>query len=512
MGIKVREDVIQAVNHDDSSSVASSDEQNQVVESQARRLTVEAFSGAGKTTTLVKYAQARPDKSITYLAFNRATKEEGGRRFPSNTRSVTMHGLAYRKYGAPFESKLGNPRAGLVAGGMGVSAVVAGYAIETVNSFFQSASSEISELHISTSTPVAERGRIMDAARALWKMMQDRGNNGVPMTHDGYLKLYHLAGERIDSDIVLLDEAQDANPVILDVLSKQQCDRVLVGDRHQAIYAFRGAIDGLGTLPADQRLALTESWRFGPGIAAIATALLHDLTGEQKVIKGMGKHKSRFSVDKDSPHTKIARTNAGLFDAAVDLYDAGVPFGFVGGAGGYRLDLILDAFHLQTSRPEQIKDRMLRSFGSWGAMEQYAEALEDRELMMLMRVVSAYRSDIPALVKGIASAAREVLTGQEVVLTTAHKSKGLEWDAVVLVNDYPDLIPKPDKKGGMTKILEEEVNIMYVAATRAKQSLQPNEMLSDWLHLTGRDRLLKPGHGGAQPATHADGVAVPSMA
>ena len=61
------------------------------------------------------------------------------------------------------------------------------------------------------------------------------------MGHDGYLKLWALGRPKLAADFVLLDEAQDSNPVMLDVLSRQAAQVVYVGDRHQQIYQWRGA-------------------------------------------------------------------------------------------------------------------------------------------------------------------------------------------------------------------------------------------------------------------------------
>ena len=72
------------------------------------------------------------------------------------------------------------------------------------------------------------------------------------MSHNGYLKLYQLRKPKldIDYDVILLDEAQDTNPAIQDIVMRQKCARVVVGDRHQAIYSFIGAEDTLRKVQA----------------------------------------------------------------------------------------------------------------------------------------------------------------------------------------------------------------------------------------------------------------------
>ena len=64
------------------------------------------------------------------------------------------------------------------------------------------------------------------------------------MTHDCYLKLFHLKKIiNIDFDVVMVDEAQDSNEVTLDlVMNKISADetiKIFVGDPHQQIYSFQ---------------------------------------------------------------------------------------------------------------------------------------------------------------------------------------------------------------------------------------------------------------------------------
>lgn len=60
-------------------------------------------------------------------------------------------------------------------------------------------------------------------------------------------------------------------------------------------------------------------------------------------------------------------------------------------------------------------------------------------------------------------------------LTTAHASKGLEFDTVILLDAVDDIFPGhtavEDEKRGNTDSMEEEARLFYVACTRARQRL-----------------------------------------
>jgi superfamily I DNA/RNA helicase len=54
----------------------------------------------------------------------------------------------------------------------------------------------------------------------------------------------------------------------------------------------------------------------------------------------------------------------------------------------------------------------------------------------------------------------------DVVLSTAHKAKGREWDAVRISDDF---MPTKEREG--ESVSRSEAMLMYVAVTRAKNAL-----------------------------------------
>jgi superfamily I DNA/RNA helicase len=74
----------------------------------------------------------------------------------------------------------------------------------------------------------------------------------------------------------------------------------------------------------------------------------------------------------------------------------------------------------------------------------------------------------------------------ERVLSTAHKAKGLEWPRVRLADDFPRLeeLNALDQDGLLYLTPEErdqELNLLYVAVTRARQQLELNEAVRSCL-------------------------------
>jgi superfamily I DNA/RNA helicase len=76
-------------------------------------LLINAYAGTGKTSTLVKFAEARKHEKILVLAYNRSMKLEAERKFAHlpNITVKTIHSLAYDAIGKNYKERIGNLRA-----------------------------------------------------------------------------------------------------------------------------------------------------------------------------------------------------------------------------------------------------------------------------------------------------------------------------------------------------------------------------------------------------------------
>jgi len=269
-------------------------------------------------------------------------------------------------------------------------------------------------------------------------------------------------------------------------------------------------VDALDKAKPDQRLYLTNSFRFGPGVANLANFLLRTFRAEKHDITGAGRYQTIFEVDVSRPYAVISRTNSHLFDEAVNALKAEKKAHFIGGVENYSFDLILDGYSLFRNDKASIKDPFLRGFASFTEMEVYAKAVEDAELMSLCKIVGRYNKDIPDLVDEIKKKAHPVRDGADIYLTTAHKSKGLEFDQVILADDYLDFFDENGALKDEKEIKPEEINILYVALTRAERALRINEKFAAFLEYADMDKS-KYRHAGPLPA-HAPEQPVKPMA
>ncbi len=355
--------------------------------------------------------------------------------------------------------------------------------------FLSSSSADLAEL--SQEHPGRYRSEALAAAERLWQVMVDPTSR-LPMLHDGYLKLYQLSSPKLEFDTILLDEAQDANPLALEILRQQNCARVFVGDPHQQIYQFRHATNAMRDPSLVDELVLTRSFRFGEEIAAAANRLLA-LKREPHRVVGVR------SAPVSETQAFIARGNAALYRRAVELARCDQRLHWCGGLAGYRLEQLLDLWRLRSGQRDQIRDPFLAGFRSFGHLATYCEDQDQRDLRGWINLIERHPNwqQIPAEVSLLQRQASERLEAGVTALSTAHKSKGLEFGRVELAEDFhehqllhgpadegmewdydrqkaPGLWDQQGYRGGIV-LPEEELNLRYVAVTRAQGSCRSGQ-------------------------------------
>ncbi|MEU9285991.1 UvrD-helicase domain-containing protein [Streptomyces sp. NPDC048275] len=466
------------------------DEQQQCIDAftSATDLRIQAGAGAGKTSTLKFLAAAKPAKQGVYVAYNASIKNEAKRDFPRNVRCVTSHGLAFPTFGVRFKHRLNGPRvpAYQVADTLGIHqrirvgklavltpAQIASHVLATVKKFTYSADREITAANVPrppgyTIADYSELApQIVPFAHRAWQDIADPAGR-LKFEHDHYLKMWALHRPTIEGDYLMLDEAQDANPLVTSlVMTQQQMQRVAVGDSCQQLYAWRGADDALNKLPGVER-TLSQSFRFGQAVADEANVWLDLLDADIRLI-GFEKIDSRIGR-LHAPDAILCRTNAGCMNSAIGLMNSGQRVALVGG-GSSILAMAYAAMELRaggtTNHPELV------AFETWDQVCDYADTDDGGDLKPMVELIQAHGAE------GVIRAVRSLSDAKaaQVTVSTAHKSKGLEWSTVKIGGDfYP---PKKNPETGKRLISRAMAMLAYVAVTRARETLDCEAL--DWV-------------------------------
>jgi superfamily I DNA/RNA helicase len=456
-------------------------------------LVIEAGAGSGKTSTLKMLGAADPGRAGVYIAYNRAIAEDAKGSFPRNVSCSTAHALAFRAVGKHYAGRLNGPRlpASLAAEYLGFKKPwttsrgtipethLARLAIETVTRYCHSADREIASRHVPLiPTLELEEQRaiapwIVPMAATVWADLQ-REAGRFKFEHDHYLKIWALGDPVLPCEYVLLDEAQDANPVIADIVARQDAQRILVGDSCQAIYGWRGAVDAMADFTG-RRLKLSQSFRFGQAVADEANKWLEYLEAPLR-LRGFERVESRVA-ELEEPRAVLCRTNAAAIHACITASAEGRAVALVGGGDAIRR-LALAAKDLKAGRRTNHPELFL--FTSWRELQEYVrEDAAGQDLRVFVQLIDDLGVD--AVLEAIDALVEE--RDADVVVSTAHKAKGREWDTVQIAGDFRQ--PKDGSGPG-----EAEAMLAYVAVTRAKLVLDRGGL--DWI-----DGLLKTAAGAA---------------
>jgi len=496
--------------------------------SSAKSVKVVARAGSGKTKTAMGYAAARPKARGLYLAFGKPTQMEASSRLKAlgvNTEARTTHSLAWNGFGSALDaacklSSNGSLRTKVTADLLEVNFGVAKAVNETVRLYLCSAEKNLSDKHLPDERdfPAVKfaAGAVMDNAQRLWSRMTDLNDSEAKATPDVYLKQWVNTDPKLPYDFILFDECQDANPLSAYLVSMQHhASRLYIGDPHQAIYGFRGAVNLMDEMQADETHTLTASFRFSKNIGILASTFLQHWKKEPLPLIGLG---PGGRVQPGDQQAYLARTVAGLIGKGFELHTKGQKLHWVKGFEDYRVAPILEAYRLYKGESSAgFQDPVLKTMKSWTELADYVEVTGDAEAGPVYRLVEQYRDEIPNIIETLKREQVHSAAGAPYVLTTAHKSKGLEWPVVRLTNDFFSFKDPsdPDKWLSPNRIDPQEANLMYVALTRAMKAIAPTAEVVEWFRQQPATAHLFPvpkAPAVQQPPTEVEAANIPRAA
>jgi len=489
-------------------------------------LMVEAGAGTGKTTTLRMIADVANGNG-QYTAFNSSLVAESKAKFQGTRVACnTTHSLAFRAEGKRFAHRLsgGRVRSDYIAKALGIQELkvfvgsgderkekplspgfLASQVMGAIRRFCQSADQAPKAEHFKyldgIDLPSESGGRgyynnelvrdyLVPFAGKAWADLSNP-EGSLPFGHDHYVKVWQLSNPIIAGDYILLDEAQDTAPVMLDILRQQKAPIILVGDSAQQIYEWRGAVNALAAFPDAPRRLLSQSFRFGPAIAVIANAVLDTLDEATPLrLKGLPSIDSRVQPVAN-PVAILCRTNAMAVAKLLGAI-AGGKRPFLVGGGSDVISFVEAAQSLQQGKSTGHPDLAL--FGNWVEVQEYSKLDEGEDLRLMVKLIDEFTCD--AILGALKAMPAE--KDADLVISTAHKSKGREWDSVQLAADFPT----------KSKCSDSDRKLLYVSVTRAKLELD----VSQCPFFTGNDSLDVSGAIAACPKPEAKSILSPAPA
>lgn len=464
---------------------------------------ISAVAGSGKTTTIVECAKRIPrTKSVLFLAFNKSIASELSQRLSiyRNVNCATLHSHGFKA----------------ILKGNGKTNVFNGkyytYITENIDTLSNTLSVDtedsVKRAYIRNIANLLDKCRInlikADDLKGIENIalhhsidvLADEINVVATLLETAYtLKL----GEKIDFtdmltlactkfkryvdkyDFVFIDECQDLSKAQreLMLLSLKPNGRfIAVGDRNQAINGFAGAgcdsFDLLSNLANNNELPLSVNYRCGKNIINLAQQIVPQITAFED--SGMGKVlnvKDLKNVNKGD--MILCRKAAPLVRLCLKMLANNIIANVKGADLGKNLINLIERlapkniFYLMEKLNREL-DKIKKQQSTKGIkdVDNCAAVLSFQDKIECLRAFAETTNGIAEMKRKIEFVFSDEQQKNAIQLSTIHKAKGLEADNVFIL--LPNKLPLTWKDQKEWEY-QQEINLKYVAITRAKKNL-----------------------------------------
>jgi F-box protein 18 (helicase) len=454
-----------------------------------KRINIVGVPGAGKTTFICELSARLKNESLLYLSFGRENTKNAMSKLPGNVSALSFH--AFSKRQMKIESKRITPR----------------YTMNMINNSFQKINiNDLSPAQIEATTllmedfcmssqglaklPVMlkhsrypkmtsdELKKAVMSFNLLWNATWAEKSN-LPVTHDMYLKRLSMVPVKLHYKRIFIDETQDLNDAMVALVnnlasSNPNIQIVRFGDPCQQIFVFRGASTEFSNSQFDFRLQKTH--RFGSKLADFCNAIMNDhrvgyytniisSNDKTEVYKTPTINHLTSMIKNGRKITYIARYNASLFHLIKHLADKNITYSALGDSHHQEMKYYRNLYQLMQGKRFKsgtFANHSYRSFYNSSVQQndrqailacQFVESIDDQGEEIFDKLEKLY------VEKGKA----------QVLLTTIHQAKGMEFRHLVVSGDMPECFDHESKKIIATN--REDLHLIYTAITRAKQSI-----------------------------------------
>jgi len=474
---------------------------------------VNAVAGSGKTTTIANALEIVPvEKSCIFLAFNRDIVKELRKRTPDRVDVKTLHAFGLNELRFKFNYGRIIPNEKFIDDSK-ISKIIVKHAetwvdvpeeerasycgrIERLVDLYRltlpQSRTELLELieKFDINVVNGEIDRAKDVLRAA---------NADKTCFDFVDMIYQPATgdwRLLQYDFVFVDEAQDMNRAqhnMIKKIVKPGGRLIAVGDPRQAIYGFSGADSNSfnnikGLFPNTVEMPLSVCYRSASAIIEHAQEIVPYIQAREGAPVGEVRQGS-ISEIADGDFV-LCRNTRPLVSLCMKLISQGrkatikgsdIGKNLINMVRGTKKKGIEPMFNILYRELDKVIAKAKEKY-PLRAPDEVASVANYTDKIEAIRTLSDGMRDTEELVAKIESIFVEDVYG--IVLSTMHKSKGLEADNVFIIDKH--LLPSRAAKQAWE--IEQERNLDYVARTRAKNKLI---YINDWVSDPNRRRDLK---------------------
>jgi DNA helicase II / ATP-dependent DNA helicase PcrA len=501
------------------------------IKNDTKNAVVSAVAGSGKTTTLLEALKIIPiDKQVLFMAFNKSIAQELKSRVPStnNIEVKTVHGFGYSILLSHYEPKIENNKYRKLLKSITDFHTkqnldyIREYKFDDIHMKYvhqiksSTRGQDIDIIKFNKNVvDLCDLGRlhmidIYSKENAYQKLEQLADIHSIEIENGQIevcwylilLGIYHK--DEIDFtdmiflpnvfdlssaqyDFVFIDECQDLNVcqrlLMLKAMKPDTGRFIAVGDPKQAIYAFAGAdhtsYKKLCDLPNTIQFPLSITYRCAEPIVNMVKYINPDIVHHKKNKKGEIHQEFSYANLKDGDMV-LCRMTFPLVCLCIKLLNQNKKATIIGSDIGKSLVTMIEGCRrksedfvmsnvfsrLYNEKIKLIEKIMLQSGINKEDAEEDSKVILMGEKINVIEALSMGVEDPSIVINKITNIfSDETKTG--IILSTIHKSKGLEAERVFII--HKELMPS--KYAKLDWEIEQEKNLRYVAYTRAKKTL-----------------------------------------
>ncbi|MCY0909861.1 MAG: hypothetical protein OWR62_15900 [Sulfobacillus thermotolerans] len=333
---------------------------------------------------------------------------------------------------------------------------------------------------------------LISDGQALWDACETQT---LPYLSEMLLKRFVHQHPVHDIPFIIVDEAENAGVIFKQWLAMQTAREILAADPTGIESKDPTEPSLLLNLPADHVFTLDASFRLADGAAERATRIMNWRTN-RPTLKGLGacEVKVQDSIVGRRPLTLIARYNMSLLEKMIDIsmaYHSTFLY-FYWDASGLWQD-VNSAYRLWARERGFSWTWHGERWTNYHEWLQKMTTAKNSEAMTLASLIKKHGRRLPVIMQQVQNQIVDTIEPTTVVLTTAENARGREWDMVQILDDF---IPLPQlslayKTRRQTRQhalsaphAAYEVQLLYLAMTRARRTLWIPSSVDTWLHPT----------------------------
>jgi DNA helicase-2/ATP-dependent DNA helicase PcrA len=459
---------------------------------------INAVAGSGKTSTIIEGLKLCVGQ-VLFLAFNKSIADELQRRVPANVKASTLHsaGLSLitsrRKVKInqyKIDSIMDNYHPLMIEKQMKGQEKSERYEcrkiVKQMVGLIKNCLIDYNDLNALRDLAMYYDIDLESKHHAMIKYVIERSNviDEYEIDFDDMIYipvLYKLMPKRA-YDFIFVDECQDLNRTQIElVLLLSSGGRVIcVGDPKQSIYGFRGAdvgaMEKIKTALNAVEFPLSVCYRCGSKILDMAREIVPQIEAKPEAIEGeivtIDENKFVDTLTKDNPADvlTICRVNAEIVKYALGLIAKGFKAIIKGRDIGQGLISLVKKLNADSIadlnwKLDQWRTKEIDKMENRKNAESAKQHIEDKYQTLM--AVSADCDSVYCIINKLENLFRDdSVVGY--IFSTVHKAKGLEAKTVYIL--APSKLPLVWKDQQAWEV-EQEMNIKYVAITRAKEKL-----------------------------------------